>query len=71
MIKIDHSLIVKKLKIKKNNIINPSKDPGFLVRLHPICSPLEITTILTPNSHFLVFLCVFIHQYRSISKNYS
>lgn len=53
---INHDLfIVNKHEVKKKNTTNPSKDPSFLIKLHPILSPLEVTTIMTPNNHFLAF----------------
>ena len=53
---INHDLfIVKKHEVMKKNTTNPSIDPSFLIKLHPIPSPLEVTTIMTPNNHFLAF----------------
>ena len=53
---INHDLfIVKKHEVMKKNTTNPSTDPSFLIKLHPIPSPLEVTTIMTPNNHFLAF----------------
>ena len=43
------------MKLRKRTQPNPSKDTSFLIKLHPIPSPLEVTTVMTSNNHFLAF----------------
>ena len=47
------SFLSRKREIRKKNTTNPSKDPSFLIKLHCIPSPLEVTTVLFLRSQIL------------------
>ena len=49
------SSLSRNMKLRKRTQPNPLKDTSFLIKLHPIPSPLEVTTVMTPNNHFLAF----------------
>ena len=49
------SSLSRNMKLRKRTQPNPLKDTSFLIKLHPIPSPLEVTTVMTPNIHFLGF----------------